>query len=68
LTKDYKYSYVDLPSQWPEDIEESWKFCADGIHPNDAGYDLVASILHDTLRSTVLRPKQKNDTRSSVMP
>jgi lysophospholipase L1-like esterase len=68
LAKDYKYFYVDLPSQWPEDIEESWEFCADGIHPNDAGYDLVAAILHDTLRSTVLRPKQKNDTRSSVMP
>ena len=59
LTKDYKYSYVDLPSQWPEDIEESWKFCADGIHPNDAGYDLVAAIIHDTLRPTVLHQKQK---------
>ncbi len=60
LTKDYKLFYVDLPSKWPGDIEVSWKFCADGIHPNDAGYDLMANILYNTLRTTVVHPRQKN--------
>ncbi len=68
LTKGYKSFYVDLPSEWPGDVEESWKFCADGIHPNDAGYDLMTAILYDTLTSTVLHPRQQNGTRSSVMP
>ena len=58
LTKDYKYSYVDLPSQWPEDIEVSWEFCADGIHPNDAGYDLMTEILYDALQPTAVHPNQ----------
>ncbi len=60
LTTDYKSFYIDLPFQWPEDVEESWKFCADGIHPNDAGYDLMANVLYNTLRTTVVYPKQKN--------
>jgi lysophospholipase L1-like esterase len=60
LTKDYKYFYVDLTSQWPEDIEVSWKFCADGIHPNDAGYDLMTEILYDALQQTAVHPYQKN--------
>ena len=68
LTKEYKLSYVDLPSQWPEDVEESWKLCADGIHPNNAGYDLMTKILYKTLTSTVLSPKQKNETIKSVIP
>ena len=60
LTKDYKFFYVDIPSQWPEDIEVGWKFCADGIHPNDAGYDLMTEILYDALQPTVVLPEQKN--------
>ena len=68
LAQGFERYYVDLPSQWPEEIEESWEFYADGIHPNDAGYDLIATILYDTLRSTVLHPRQKNDTKKSVMP
>jgi len=60
LAQDFKLYFVDLPSQWPEDVEESWQFYADGIHPNDAGYDLMAKILYDTLRSTVIHPKQKS--------
>ena len=60
FTKEYKLSYVDLPSQWPEDVEESWKLCADGIHPNNAGYNFMAEILYDTLRSTVALHKQEN--------
>ncbi len=68
LTKDYKHFYVDLPSQWPKDIEESWELCADGIHPNNAGYDQMTAILYDTLTSTVLHLRQKSDTKSSAMP
>ena len=60
LAKGYKYFYVDLTSQWPEDIEKSWKFCADGIHPNDAGYDLMTEILYDALQQTAVHPYQKN--------
>ena len=68
LAQGFERYYVDLPSQWPEEIEESWEFYADGIHPNDAGYDLIAAIFHDTLRTTTLHPRQKNDTKKSVMP
>ena len=60
LAQDFNLFYVDLPSQWPEDVEESWQFYADGIHPNDTGYDLMAKILYDALRSTVIHHKQEN--------
>ena len=60
LAQNFKFFYVDLPSQWPGDVEARWKFYADGIHPNDAGYDLMAEMLYDALGSTVVRPKQKN--------
>ena len=60
LAQNFKLFYVDLPSQWPGDVEARWKFYADGIHPNDAGYDLMAESLYDTLRSTIAHPKQKN--------
>ncbi len=60
LAQHFKIFYVDIPSQWPEGIDKSWKFYADGIHPNDTGYDLMAEILFDTLRSTVVHPRQKN--------
>ncbi|MCP4265507.1 MAG: SGNH/GDSL hydrolase family protein [Candidatus Brocadiaceae bacterium] len=56
FTHGFKISYVDIPSKWPKDVERSWKFYADGIHPNDAGYDLMAGILYDTLRSIVVHP------------
>ncbi len=42
----FEIFYVDIQSQWPGDTEESWKFYADGIHPNDTGYDLIAKILY----------------------
>ncbi len=60
LAHEFNLLYVDVPSQWPEDIEKSWKFSADGIHPNNAGYDLMAVILYDTLRSTIEHTNQKN--------
>jgi len=56
----FKLFYVDIPSQWSGDVEESWKFCADGIHPNNAGYNLMAEILYDALQSTVVHQEQKN--------
>ncbi len=68
LTRNHKFFYVDLPSHWPGDVEESWKFCADGIHPNNAGYDLMTEILYDALTSTALSPKQRNETIESVIP
>jgi lysophospholipase L1-like esterase len=68
LAQNFQHFYVDIPSQWQKDVEESWRLYADGIHPNDAGYNLMAEILYDTLRSTVLHPRQKNATRNSVMP
>jgi lysophospholipase L1-like esterase len=60
LAQNFKLFYVDIPSQWPGNVERSWKFYADGIHPNDAGYDLMAEILFGTLRSTVVHPEHKN--------
>ncbi len=60
LTEDFEFFYVDTPTQWPEDVEGSWKFCADGIHPNNAGYDLMAEILYSALQSTVIHHRQKN--------
>lgn len=60
LTEDFELFYVDLPSQWPEDVKRSWELYADGIHSNDAGYDLMAKVLYDTLRSAITHTKQKN--------
>ena len=54
LTKEYNFFYVDLPSQWPGDIEEGWEFYAESIHPNNAGHDLMTKIIYNTLRSTVM--------------
>jgi acyl-CoA thioesterase-1 len=53
LTREYGYFYVDIPSKWPGDVEESWELSADGIHPNDAGYDMMTDILYAFLTSTV---------------
>ncbi len=60
LTRGFGSFYIDLSSQWPGDVEESWRFYADGIHPNNVGYDLMTEILYDTLRSTVIHPKQED--------
>jgi lysophospholipase L1-like esterase len=60
LVQNFKFFYVDIPSQWPENVEGSWGYYADGIHPNNAGYDLMAEILYDALRSTIVHHKQKN--------
>jgi len=56
LAQKYGYVYVDIRSKWPQDIEESWEFLADGLHPNDAGYDKMTEILYAALRSTVIHP------------
>lgn len=64
LSHAFKLFYVDVPSQWPKNVEESWKLYADGIHPNDAGYGLMANILYDTLQTTVVYPMQINSTRN----
>jgi hypothetical protein len=50
------------PSQLPGDVEMSCKFYADGIHPNNAGYDLVTEILYDSLWPTVTHPDKKNQS------
>ena len=54
LTQDFEFFYVDLPSHWPLDVKKSWELYADGIHPNDAGYDLITEIIYNTLRSSVI--------------
>jgi lysophospholipase L1-like esterase len=50
----FGYHYVDIPSLWPSDVEESFEFYADGLHPNDAGYDMMTEILYSALRSTAV--------------
>ena len=67
LAQNFKHFYVDIPSQCPGNVEESWKFYADGIHPNNAGYDFMTKILYDSLRSTVVHPRQKYGTRNSAI-
>ena len=57
LTQKYGYFYVDIPGNWPQDIEGSWEFYTEGLHPNDAGYDKMADILYQYLRSTVISPE-----------
>ena len=59
LAQDFELFCVDLPSQWPEDVEASWRFYADGIHPNNAGYDMMTEILYDALRSTAVQSFEK---------
>ena len=64
LARDYRFFYIDLPAQWPEDVESSWKFYADGIHPNNGGYDLMTNTLYNALQSTVIHPNRED----SVLP
>ena len=59
LAQDFEFFCVDLPSQWPGDVEASWRFYADGIHPNNAGYDMMTEILYDALRSTAVQSFEK---------
>jgi len=56
LVQKYRYFYVDIRSKWPKDIEGSWEFYSDGIHPNDAGNNKMMEILYAALRSTVVHP------------
>lgn len=56
LAPKYGYVYVDIRSKWPKDIEGSWEFYSDGIHPNDAGNNKMTEILYAALRSTVVHP------------
>lgn len=53
LAKKFGYFYVDIPSKWPSDVEESWELYAEGLHPNDAGYDKMTEVLYEVLLSTV---------------
>ncbi len=55
LAQNFEFFCVDIPSQWPEDVETSWRFYADGIHPNNAGYDMMTEILYNALRSTAIQ-------------
>jgi lysophospholipase L1-like esterase len=57
LTSKYGYFYVDIPGNWPQDIEGSWEFYSEGLHPNDAGYDKMMEILYSVLLSAVLSPE-----------
>ena len=59
LARDFKFLYIDLPAQWPGDVETSWRFYADGIHPNNGGYDLMTNTLYNALRSTVIHPNKE---------
>ena len=55
LSAQFGYSYVDIPSQWPRDVETSWALSSDGIHPNDIGYDKMTEILYSAMkRSTAI--------------
>ena len=54
LAQDYGYFYVDISSQWPKDVEGSWEFYADGIHPNNVGYDKMTEVLYRALRTKVI--------------
>ena len=53
LAPKFGYFHVDVPSKWPSDIEESWELYAEGLHPNDAGYDRMTEVLYEVLLSTV---------------
>ncbi len=60
LAWDFKFLYIDLPAQWPGDVETSWRFYADGIHPNNGGYDLMTNTLYNALRSTVIHQNKEH--------
>jgi lysophospholipase L1-like esterase len=46
LAQTFGYFYIDIPSQWPNDLEACWELLADGVHPNDAGYDKMTEIIY----------------------
>ena len=63
LAQDFGYFYVDIPSQWPKEVEESLELYADGIHPSDAGYDKMAEVLYTALSSTVISPVELSQNK-----
>ena len=52
LSAQFGYSYVDIPSQWPRDVEASWALSSDGSHPNDIGYDKMTEIIYAAMRKS----------------
>ena len=50
LSAQFGYSYVDIPSRWPRDVEKSWALSSDGSHPNDIGYDKMTEYLLAAMR------------------
>lgn len=66
VVKTFGYSYIDISSQWPGDTEARWELLADGLHPNDAGYDKMAELIYTALRDTVVHPVTAEPTSISL--
>jgi lysophospholipase L1-like esterase len=54
---DFGFTFIDIASHWPDDPNESWALYADGIHPNDKGYDLMAHVIAFALSISEFGPR-----------
>lgn len=52
LSAQFGFSFVDIPSQWPRDVEASWELSIDGAHPNDIGYDKMTDYVLTAMRES----------------
>ena len=48
-SKEFELSFVDIRSEWPQTIPESWMLLTDGIHPSTAGYTFLANIIFEKI-------------------
>lgn len=53
LAEEYEINFIDILSSWPEDEEERWALFADGMHSDDAGYDLMINIIYDAISDSL---------------
>ena len=46
--------FINILDSWPKDVEERWALSADGVHPDDDGYDLLTEIIYTAMYENLL--------------
>lgn len=52
LAEARQLAWVDVAASWPEEEARAWALSADGIHPDDAGYALLAELVERAVTGT----------------
>lgn len=53
IAEKHGVNFVDILSHWPDDVEDQWQLSADGIHPDDDGYDLITTVVYNAIFAQV---------------